>query len=81
MLAKPFSHPSQNSCNGGQVPFGCLNEEAAMNAVVAGVLAREAAKAQTGPHPLVLIGIFCGLGLVVAITMAAIGFDLGVGFF
>ncbi|MGA2057348.1 MAG: hypothetical protein ABSG88_18805 [Bradyrhizobium sp.] len=52
-----------------------------MNAVVAGVLAREAAKAQTGPHPLVLIGIFCGLGLVVAITMAAIGFDLGVGFF
>jgi len=53
----------------------------AMNAIVAGVLAREAAKAQTDPHPLSLIGIFCGLGLVVAITMAAIGFDLGAGFF
>jgi hypothetical protein len=51
-----------------------------MNAIIAGVLAREAAKAQTEPHALILIGIFCGLGLVVAITMAAIGFDLGAGF-
>jgi hypothetical protein len=52
-----------------------------MNAIVAGVLAREAARAQTDPHPLVLLAVFCGLGLVVAITMAAIGFDLGASFF
>jgi hypothetical protein len=52
-----------------------------MNAIVAGVLAREAAKAQTDPDPLTLIAIFCGLGLVVAITMAAIGFNLGASSF
>lgn len=52
-----------------------------MNAIVAGVLAREAAKTQIKAHPLTLIALFCGFGLVVAITMAAIGFDLGASFF
>jgi hypothetical protein len=52
-----------------------------MNAIVAGVLAREAAKAQTTAHPLTLIALFCGVGLVVAIAMAALGFDLGANFF
>jgi hypothetical protein len=52
-----------------------------MNAIVASVLAREAAKAQTIPPPLTLIALFCGVGLVVTITMAAMGFDLGANLF
>jgi len=52
-----------------------------MNAIVAGVIAREAARSQTTPHPLTLIAMFCGFGLVVAITMAAMGFDLGADLF
>jgi hypothetical protein len=52
-----------------------------MNAIVAGVLSREAAKTQAIPHPLTLIALFCGVGLVVSITMAAIGLDLGARFF
>jgi hypothetical protein len=58
-----------------------LNEEVAMNAIVADVLAREAAKAQSEPHPLTLITLFCGVGLVAALTMALMGFDLGAGLF
>jgi len=52
-----------------------------MNAIVASALAREAAKGKTDLHPLTLIAMFCGFGWVVAITMAAMGFDLGAGFF
>jgi hypothetical protein len=52
-----------------------------MNAIVANVLAREAAKTQTDPHPLTLIVLFCGVGLLAALTMASMGFDLGTGFF
>jgi hypothetical protein len=64
----------------GQGGFA-LNEEVAMNAIVAGVLTREAAKAQTSPHPLTMIALFCGLGLVASLAMASMGFDLGTGFF
>jgi hypothetical protein len=52
-----------------------------MNAIVADVLAREAAKSQTTAHPLVLIALFCGVGLVATLTMASLGFDLGATFF
>jgi hypothetical protein len=52
-----------------------------MNAIVADVLAHEAAKAQADPHPLTLIALFCGIGLVAAITMAFMGLDLGTGLF
>ena len=52
-----------------------------MNAIVADVLAREAAKTQSSSHPLTLIALFCGVGLVAALTMACMGFDLGTGFF
>jgi len=52
-----------------------------MNAIVAGVLTREAAKAQATPHPLTLIALFCCLGLVASPAMASMGFDLGTGFF
>lgn len=52
-----------------------------MNAIVANVIAREAAKAQTPPHPLTLIAVFCGFGLAVSLIMTSMGFDLGAGFF
>jgi len=52
-----------------------------MNAIVADVLAREAAKAQSEMHPFTLIALLSGVGLVAALTMASIGFDLGAGFF
>ena len=58
-----------------------LNEEAAMNAIVAGVLAREAEKAQTEFHPFTLIALFCVVGLVASLALASIGFDLGTNFF
>jgi hypothetical protein len=58
-----------------------LNEEVAMNAIVANVIAREAAKTQATPQPLTLIALFCGAGLIAALPMASMGFDLGVGFF
>jgi hypothetical protein len=38
-------------------------------------------KAQAEPHLLTLIALFCGVGLVAALTMASMGFDLGTGFF
>ena len=34
-----------------------------MNAIVAGVLTREAVKTQATPHPLTLIALFCGVGI------------------
>ena len=58
-----------------------LNEEVAMNAIVANVLAREAARTQRESHPLTWIGLLCGVGLVAALTLASMGFDLGTGFF
>jgi hypothetical protein len=64
----------------GQDSHG-LDEEVAMNAIVADVLAHEAAKAQANPHPLTLIALFCGVGWVSAITMVSMGFDLGTGLF
>jgi hypothetical protein len=56
-----------------------FDEEVVMNAIVADVLAREAAKAQTNAHPLTLIVLFCGMGLLASLIMASIGFDLGAG--
>ncbi len=58
-----------------------FDEEAVMNAIVANVLAREAEKVQTNPHPLTMIALFCGVGLVAALIMVSAGFDLGTGFF
>jgi hypothetical protein len=63
-----------------QVGFG-HNEEVAMNAIVAGVLTREAAKTQATLHPLTFIALFCGVGLVASFALASMGFDLGTGFF
>jgi hypothetical protein len=58
-----------------------LSEEVAMNAIVAGVLTREAAKAQATFHPFTLIALFCVVGLVASVALASIGFDLGTNFF
>jgi hypothetical protein len=82
MLAKPFSSAAEKLLKrqSSKVMLD-FNEEVAMNAIVANVLAREAAKTQAVPHPLTLIVLFCGVGLVVALTMASMGFDLGTGFF
>ena len=52
-----------------------------MDAIVAGVLTREAAKTQATPHPLTLIALFCSVGLVASLAIASMGFDLGSGFF
>ena len=52
-----------------------------MNAIVADVIERQAAKAQAEPHSLTLIALFCGVGLVAALIMVSMGFDLGAEFF
>jgi hypothetical protein len=58
-----------------------FDEEAVMNAIVANVLAREAENVQTNPHPLALIALFCGVGLVASLILVSAGFDLGTAFF
>jgi len=52
-----------------------------MNTIVADVLMHEAAKARTKSHALAFIALFCGVGLIVGLAMAALGVDLGAGFF
>ena len=52
-----------------------------MNAIVAGVLSREAAKTQATFHPPTLIALFCVVGLVASLALVSVGFDLGTSFF
>jgi hypothetical protein len=52
-----------------------------MNAIVANVLMREAAKSQTDTRPFKIVVLFCGFGLVASLCMASFGFDVGTGFF
>jgi hypothetical protein len=52
---------------------GFALKEAAMNAIVAGVLTHEAAKTQATFHPLTLIALLCGAGLLVSILFAIYG--------
>ena len=56
-----------------------FDEEAVMNAFVASALAREAEKLQNNPHPLALIALFCGIGLLAALILVIAGCDLGTG--
>jgi hypothetical protein len=58
-----------------------LNEEVGMNALVANVVVREASKARTDTHPLALIALFCGVGLLANLVMVSLGFDPSAGFF
>lgn len=52
--------------------------EIAMNSIAANVVGRETAKTEI--HPLAAIVVFCSVGLVAALVMASLGFDLGAGF-
>ncbi len=52
-----------------------------MNTIVANVLMREAAKAQTDAHPFKVIALFCSVGLLASLCMASLGFDVSGGFF
>jgi len=52
-----------------------------MNAIIAAVVAREAARAQAEAHPLTLIALLCGVGLAASLAMLSAGFDLGADFF
>jgi hypothetical protein len=52
-----------------------------MNTVVANVLRHESEKTQTAPHPLTIIALFCGLGLLASLCMMSYGLDVSAGFF
>ena len=52
-----------------------------MNTIVARVLRNEGAKAQTAAHPLTIISMFCGLGLLASLCMISYGLDVSAGFF
>jgi hypothetical protein len=56
------------------------DEEVAMNAIVAEALKREAAKAEADVRFLT-IALSCGAGLIAFLCIAALGFDVGAGFF
>jgi hypothetical protein len=58
-----------------------LDEEVAMNAIVANVLMREAAKAQTNASPLKVVALFCCAGLLASLSIASLGFEIVTGFF
>ena len=52
-----------------------------MNTIVANVLMREAAKAETGAWPFTVVMLFSGLGLVVSLCLASLGLDISGGGF
>jgi hypothetical protein len=53
----------------------------AMNTIVASVLMREAAKAETGAWPFTAVMLFSGLGLVASLCLASLGWDVTGGGF
>jgi hypothetical protein len=53
-----------------------------MNTIVANVLMREAARAETGgPGSLAVVVLFCGLGMLAALCALSLGFDVSGGGF
>jgi hypothetical protein len=58
-----------------------LDEEIAVNTVVANVLKREAEKTRTDVRPFQIIALFCGLGLLASICLMSFGLDVSGGFF
>jgi Na+/H+ antiporter NhaA len=52
--------------------------EVTMNAI-SNVLTLEAPEANTQTRPLLAVALYCGIGLVVSLFLATIGFDLGAG--
>jgi hypothetical protein len=57
------------------------DEGNAMNTIVANVLKRKAAEAQTDALPFKIIALFCGVGLLASLCMMSFGLDVGAGFF
>jgi hypothetical protein len=58
-----------------------LDEEIAVNTVVANDLKREAEKTRTDVRPFQIIALFCGLGLLASICLMSFGLDVSGGFF
>jgi hypothetical protein len=52
-----------------------------MNAIVANVLMREAAKTQTDASPFKIVVLFCSVGLLASLSIASLGFEIATGFF
>jgi hypothetical protein len=52
-----------------------------MNAIVANILIREAAKAKADARPLRTVALFCGVGLLASLCVMSLGFDVSAGFF
>jgi len=52
-----------------------------MNAIVANVLMREAAKARAGAWSFTVVMVFSGLGLVASLCLASFGLDVTGGGF
>ena len=47
-----------------------------MDMIVANVLKRNAVEAQTGARPFNIVALFCGVGLLASLCMAALGLDI-----
>ena len=52
-----------------------------MNAIVANVLMREAAKAQTDASPFKISALFCSAGLLASLSIVSLGFEIATRFF
>jgi hypothetical protein len=76
-----FTGFAKTSRNGPGVQKRPLDEEVAMNAIVANVLMHEAAKARANAHPFKIIALFCSVGLLASLCLVAWGLDLGAEFF
>jgi hypothetical protein len=51
-----------------------------MNAIVANILIREAAKAKVDA-PFRTVALFCGVGLLASLCVMSLGFEVSAGFF
>jgi hypothetical protein len=51
-----------------------------MNAIVANILMREAAKAHTDASPFKVAVLFCCVGLLASLSIVSLGFEIATGF-
>jgi hypothetical protein len=52
-----------------------------MNTIVANVLKSKAVEARTDARPFNIVALFCSVGLLASLGMAALGFDVSGGIF
>jgi hypothetical protein len=52
-----------------------------MNAIVANILMREAAKAHTDASPFKFVALFCCVGLLASLSIVSLGFEIATGYF